>query len=201
VSKDFVKNFKEGKTKFGPVEIHLTKYFILKVTEIPRSGECYFKAKKIEKHDWCQDMLKPEFKGAELIKGASRTWILEEYDRFLFLIQKFFTCEGRYIWIQQYHFKLLLHFIGKKEIDLPFFLFMSLQRMITRAQRKPEKLEKLIFHHGLINLIVLEQLKKEGKDWSNFLFVSNYQVNLPSSPPKNKKPRKQATGSSTTAVT
>jgi len=53
VSRDFVKNFNEGKTKVGPVEIHLTTDFISEVTEIPRSGECYFKAKKIEKHDWC----------------------------------------------------------------------------------------------------------------------------------------------------
>ena len=72
--------------------------------------------------------------------------------------------------------------------------------MITRAQRKLEKLEKLIFHHGLIKLIVLEQLKKEGKDWSTFLFISNYQVDLPFFPTKHKKSRKQSKGSSTAAV-
>ena len=145
-------------------------------------------------------MLKPEFKESNLTKGVPRIWLLEEYDRLLFIIQIFFTCEGRYSWVLQCHFKLLLHFTGKKEIDLPFFLFMSLQRMISKAQRKPEKLEKSIFHHALIKLIVMEKLKKEGKDWSTFLFVSNYQVDLPTSPPKYKKPRKQSAGSSSTAV-
>jgi hypothetical protein len=46
----------------------------------------------------------------------------------------------------------------------------------------------------------MEKLKQEGKDWSTFLFVSNYQVDLPTSPPKYKKPRKQSAGSSSAAV-
>jgi hypothetical protein len=91
----------------------------------------------------------------------------------------------------QYHFKLLLHFTGKKEIDLSFFLFKSLQRMISFAQRKPEKLQKSIFHHALIKLIVLEQLKKEWKDCPTFLFVSNYHIDLPPSPPKHKASKKK----------
>jgi len=66
-----------------------------------------------------------------------------------------------------------------KEIDLSFFLFKSLQRMISFVERKPDKLQKSIFHHALIKIIVLEQLKKEGKDWPTFLFVSNYHIDLP----------------------
>jgi hypothetical protein len=191
VSRDFVQNYKDGKTQVGPLEIHLTVDLIAEVTEIPRTGELWFKARRLEKEDWCQDMLKPEHRGADLVKGVPRKWLLEEYDKLLFIIQIFFTCEGRYNWILQYHFKLLLHFTGKKEIDLPYFLFMSLQRMISFAQRNPDKLQKSIFHHALIKLIVIEQLKKEGKDWSTFLFVSNYQIDLPISPSKFKTPRKK----------
>jgi hypothetical protein len=99
VSKDFVQNYQEGKTKFGPVEIHLTANFIAKVTKIPRSGECWYKEKKIEKEGWCQDMIKPKLKEANLTKGVPRIWLLEEYDRLLFIIQRFFTCEGRYSWV------------------------------------------------------------------------------------------------------
>jgi hypothetical protein len=91
----------------------------------------------------------------------------------------------------QYHFKLLLHFTGKKEIDLSFFLFKSLQRMISFAQRKPENLQNSIFHHALIKLIVLEQLKKEGKDWPTFLFVSKYHIDFPPSPPKQRASTKK----------
>jgi hypothetical protein len=63
--------------------------------------------------------------------------------------------------------------------------------MIYFAQRKPEKLQKSIFHHALIKLIVLEQLKKEGKNWPTFLFVSNYHIDLPPSPPKHRASKKK----------
>jgi hypothetical protein len=161
VSHDFVKNYREGKTQVGPMEINLIVDLIAEVTEIPMTGEQWFKARKMEKEGWCQDMLKPEHKGANLVKGIPRQWLLEAYDKLLLIIQRYFTCEGRYNKVLQYHFKLLLHFTGKKEIDLAYFLFMSLQRMILLAQKKPDKLEKAIFHHALIKLIVTEQLKKE----------------------------------------
>jgi hypothetical protein len=79
-------------------------------------------------------MLKPDHRGDDLVKVVPRKWFLEEYDKLMFIIQIFFTCEGRYNCILQYHFKLLLHFTGKKEIYLPYFLFMSLKRMISFAQ-------------------------------------------------------------------
>jgi hypothetical protein len=101
-------------------------------------------------------MLRPEQRGAELVKGVPRKWLIEEYDKFLFIIHIFFTYEGRYSWVFQYHFKLLIHFTGNKEIELPYFLFMSLQKMISFAQRKPDNLQNSIFHHALINLIVIE---------------------------------------------
>jgi hypothetical protein len=191
VSRDFVKNYREGKTQVGPMEINLTVDLIAEVTEIPMTGEQWFKARKLEKEGWCQDMLKPEHKGANLVKGIPRQWLLEAYDKLLLIIQRYFTCEGRYNKVLQYHFKLLLHFTGKKEIDLAYFLFMSLQRMILLAQKKPDKLEKAIFHHALIKLIVTEQLKKECKFWPTFLFVSNYQIDMPASFSKPKTPRKK----------
>jgi hypothetical protein len=129
---------------------------IAEVTEIPRIGELWFKSRRLEKEYWCQYMLKTEHRGDDLVKGVPRKWLLEEYDKLLFIIQRFFTCEGRYNCILKYHFKLLLHFTGKKEIDLPYFLFMSLQRMISFSQRNPGKLQKSIFHHALFKLIVIE---------------------------------------------
>jgi hypothetical protein len=34
-------------------------------------------------------------------------------------------------------------------------------------------------------------LKKEGNDWTTFLFVSNYQIDFPPSPSKIKTPKKK----------
>jgi hypothetical protein len=163
VSRDFVQNYKNVKTQVGPLEIHLIVDLIAEVTEIPRIGQLWFKARKLEKEGLCEDMLKPEHRGDDLVKGVPRKWLIEEYDKLLFIIHIFFTCEGRYRWVLQYHFKLLFHFTGKKEINLPYFLFMSLQRMISFAQRKLDKIQNFIFHHALIKLIVIEQLKKKGR--------------------------------------
>ena len=43
--------------------------------------------------------------------------------------------------IYQYHFSLLLHFTGKKLLDLPFFLFISLGKMSDKAQARHETSE------------------------------------------------------------
>jgi hypothetical protein len=49
VIREFVRNFKEGKTQVGPMEINLTVDLIAEVTEIPRTDELWFKARKMEK--------------------------------------------------------------------------------------------------------------------------------------------------------
>ena len=46
-----MKNYKSGKRQVGPLEINLTVYLIVEVAEIPRTGELWFKAKKLEKED------------------------------------------------------------------------------------------------------------------------------------------------------
>jgi hypothetical protein len=190
VSIDFVKNYNGGKNKVGPLEFNMNMDMIVEATETPIIRELWFKTKKLEREYWCQDMLKPENQGANLVKGIPRNWLLEAYEKLFFIIQIFFTCEGRYIRVLQYHFKMLLHFTGKREIDLPYFLFMRLQRMFLLAQKNPNKIHKSIFHHALIKLIVIEKLKEEGREWLTFLFVSKYQVDMPISPSKSKTPKK-----------
>ena len=60
--------------------------------------------------------------------------------------------------VYQYHFKLLLHFTGKQAIDLPFYLFRSPSKMADKVQDRPQKIDTSVFHHGLIKLLVLEEL-------------------------------------------
>ena len=94
------------------------------------------------------------------------------------VIQNYFTCEGIFHMMYQYHFKFLLHFIGKQLLDLPFFLFRSLGKMSDKVQDKTDISEKSIFHHGLIKLLVMEELKKLNRDWATFLFLSGYDVDV-----------------------
>ena len=73
-----------------------------------------------------------------------------------------------------YHFKLLLHFIEKISLDLPFYLFRSLGKMCDKVQLKKEACETSLFHNGLVKLIVLHELQKLNKKWSVFMFMSGF---------------------------
>ena len=48
--------------------------------------------------------------------------------------------------------------------------------MSDKVQAKVEGNETSLFHHGLIKLLVLEELKRLGRDWSSFLFISGFGV-------------------------
>ena len=48
--------------------------------------------------------------------------------------------------------------------------------MEDKVQARPEGSESSIFHHGLIKLLVLEELKNLNRDWATFLFLSGYDV-------------------------
>jgi hypothetical protein len=59
---------------------------IVEVVEIPRTREQWFKANKIAKEDWCQDMLRPEHRGVDLVRGVPRKWLIEDYENMFFII-------------------------------------------------------------------------------------------------------------------
>ena len=96
----------------------------------------------------------------------------------LIVIQKYFTCEVHFQKFYMYHFKLLLHFTGKKLIDIPFYLFRSLEKMADKVQGRPKRNETSIFHHGLMQLLVLEELSKLNRDWALFLFMNGYELDV-----------------------
>ena len=60
--------------------------------------------------------------------------------------------------------------------------------MSDKVQAKSEGNEISIFHHGLIKLLVLEELKRLGSDWSYFLFISGFEIDA-ITPKRTPKPR------------
>jgi hypothetical protein len=75
-------------------------------------------------------------------------------------LQQFVTCEGRYDVTFIYHLRLLFHFEGGPEIDFPYFLWVSLNKMV-RGVKSISKVEKTrIYHQGLIKMLVLHELRK-----------------------------------------
>ena len=108
--------------------------------------------------------------------GIPRGYMKENYAKMLLVVHKYFTCEGRFHMVYSYHFRLLLHFIGKKPLDLPFFSFITLGNISDKVHAKAEGSETSVFHQGLIRLLVLEELKRLNRNWASFLFMSGYEV-------------------------
>ena len=60
--------------------------------------------------------------------------------------------------------------------------------MADKVQEKSEGCETSLFHHGLINLFILNELQKIGRDWSSFLFITGFELEAltPARSPKTK---------------
>jgi len=61
--------------------------------------------------------------------------------------------------LYQYHIRLLLHFTGKDEMNIPFYLLRSMGKMSDRVQAKSKAVDTSVFHSILIKMLVLEELK------------------------------------------
>jgi CRISPR/Cas system-associated endonuclease Cas3-HD len=129
-----------------------------------------------------KDFLKPEYQGDNLSKGVPRGHLVEGFDKMLNVIQRYFTCEGRFNMIYQYHIRLLLHFTGKDIMNIPFYLFRSMGKMVDRVQAKSKDVDTSVFHSGLIRMLVMEDLKKINIAWEKFIASTHMQLNVGPTP-------------------
>jgi hypothetical protein len=84
---------------------------------------------------------------------------LEPYEKLLRVIQRYFTCEGRFDRVYQYHVRLLMHFTGKSPLNLPFYLYRSLGKMADKVQARADQLKSSLFHFSLVKMLVVEELE------------------------------------------
>jgi hypothetical protein len=118
--------------------------------------------------------LKPEHKARDLYKGFPRNQLIEQFDKILRIIQRYFTCEGRFNIVYQYHIILLLHFTGKIEMNIPYYLLRSIGNMSDMIQSKSKDVDTRIFHSGLIRMIVSEELGKKDISSKHFVIASHF---------------------------
>jgi hypothetical protein len=123
-------------------------------------GDKWFKGMALDS-TYCNDYFKPEHHNENLSAGVPRNYMLDHFDKLLHVIQCYFTCEGHFNMVYQYHIRLLMHFTGKKALNLPFYLYRSLGKMSDKVQERSKRVEHSIFHSGLIKLLVLEELRKK----------------------------------------
>jgi hypothetical protein len=181
VAREFSLNFDGTKTKVGTLELEVSEATIAAATEIPNTGERWFKSMNLNA-TFSKEFLKPECQGDNLSKGVPRSHLVEGFDKMLRVIQRYFTCEGRFNMIYQYHIRLLLHFTGKDLMNIPFYLFRSMGKMADRVQAKSKAVDTSVFHSGLIRMLVMEELKKRNIAWEKFIASAHLQLNVAPTP-------------------
>jgi len=93
----------------------------------------------------------------------------EEWASLLLVIQKFITCEGRFGSMYMYHARLMMNFLEGQTLNLPYFLLLSLKKMSITVQKCIGNIEPHLYHHGLVKILIEDQLKKKKDIWEQFL--------------------------------
>ena len=152
-------SFDGSKVVIGKEEFLTDETLIAEVTELPSIGEKWFKT-TIPKDVEFRSYLKPEHRGMVWKKSVPSSWLEENWQQLLKAIVAYSTHEGRYNRSMIYNFKLMNHFTGKSPLNLPFYLHRSLGKMVHQVKSQPSKIAGRMSHHGLIQLLVQDLLKK-----------------------------------------
>jgi hypothetical protein len=64
----------------------------------------------------------------------------------------------------------LAHFQFGKPLNFPFFFSKSLEKMSSQVRKNVNNPYHNLFHHGLIKLLVISELRKQDRTWDDFLY-------------------------------
>ena len=70
-----------------------------------------------------------------------------------------------------------MHINGNTQVNIPFYLLKSLQKMIARVQSHPQHTACSVYHQGLIKLLILTQLQREKRTWASLLAELGFRDN------------------------
>jgi hypothetical protein len=155
VARQFALHFDGLKTKVGDFEFEVSEVSIATTTRIPNTSERWFKSMTLNT-TFSKEFLKPDYQIDNLSKLVPRSHLVEYFDKMLKIIQRYFTCEGRLYMLYRYHIGFLLHFTGKYEMNIPFYLLRSMGKTSNRFQDKYKAVDTSVFHFGLIIMLALE---------------------------------------------
>ena len=111
-------------------------------------------------------------------KSVPSSWLEEQWKQILKAIVVYITCEGRYNNAMIYHFKFINHFTGKSPLNFPFYLHKSLGKMAHQVKVQPTKIVSRLSHHGCIQLLIQDLLKRRNMAWPYLFFWNGFEIGL-----------------------
>ena len=85
------------------------------------------------------------------------------------VLQKYLTNECYYTVTFIYQARILLHFEIGMQLNFPYFLLRSIQKMSSQVQKNTKNPTSSLHHYGLVKLLVCEELKSRKVTWEAFL--------------------------------
>ena len=92
---------------------------------------------------------------------------------------------------------MMMNFIDGHTLNFPHFLLSSLKKMSFTVQKHVGNIEPHLYHHGLIKILIEDQLKKTKDTWEQFLTRNYFQEpseasgsSLPKIPRKSRRKEK-----------
>jgi hypothetical protein len=171
VAQDFAHTFDGFRAKVGDVQLEITEDFISRATRLPLKGEKWFKNAKIEDVPW--SLFMASRKSTCCTKGIPIAFLKPRWHSLVLILKQFVTCEGRYGLVFLYHIRLLMIFIGF-ELNMPFYLLMSLYKMSKRYKRQSINSLSSLFHHRLVKILLVSHLSQIGDSWEGFLIRNGF---------------------------
>ena len=86
--------------------------------------------------------------------------------------------EGPFATVFRYHLRFLLHINGSSNMNLPYYLLKSIEKMISGVKNHPEHSSHSVFHHGLIRILINYEMGKTGRSWQQFIFWSGFEAEI-----------------------
>ena len=95
-------------------------------------------------------------------------------EKVLIVVQRYLTCDGRFNVSHLLHMIFLCHNSGHKYLNLPYFLHTYLLKMSSKIQDKPDSPSHLVYHSGLIKILVKSALNRKNKSWDRFIVEEGF---------------------------
>ena len=158
----------------GSLKFKVTEGFISDSTGLPMAGEKWYKKKTMRIGDFTA-FLKSQYSMVDWRSGIPSSWLKEDWQQILRVVQRYITCEGHFSIAHLYQMRLLTHISSDDPLDLVHSLYNSLLNMFKRYQKQPLSSPQYVYHCGLMKILVQHQLSKKGKSWDEFLVAEGFQ--------------------------
>ena len=153
VTNSMVNSWNNGRVKVNGVSFQITEEVVAEVTGIPMEGFKFYRDKKLSSNA-IKDFVKNSKELNKLIKKESFfvTETIKNLWRYvLYGIIEYVTLDPRFDRVRTHHFVILNQFRHDSKISFPFYLFTSMNRVISSFKKKATVNPAL--HEGLLLLI------------------------------------------------